>query len=137
MLLEVFMPGTSARWQPPSRSRNILPKNDLHSCTREVGSDLETVRVTRVAVEDAVVSQIELPKGESDTNLAVAIGRAVDGYPYYTVFDYIDATIKNGVVTLIGYVTPDMNKSQDLADAVAKVRGVQEVPNQIVTLPVS
>jgi len=92
-------------------------------------------RTLKVAGVKTVASQIELPKGESDPNLAVGIGRAVDGYPYYTVFDYIDATIKNGVVTLIGFVTPDMKKSDDIEESVSKVRGVQEIRNQIVTLP--
>jgi osmotically-inducible protein OsmY len=92
-------------------------------------------RTLKVDGVKTVLSEIELPKGESDTNLAVALGRAIDGYPYYTVFDYIDATIRQGVVTLIGSVTPDMNKSDDLAEAVEKVRGVQELRNQIVTLP--
>src|SRR5438552_11602618 len=92
-------------------------------------------RTLKVNGVKTVASQIELPKGESDTNLAVGIGRAIDGYPYYTVFDYIDATIKNGVVTLIGFVTPDMKKSEDLEESVSKVRGVQEIRNQIVTLP--
>ena len=84
-----------------------------------------------------VVSEIELPKLESDANLVVALGRVVDGYPYYTVFDYIDAVIRQGVVTVTGYVTPDMNKSEDIANEFAKVRGVQEIRNQIVTLPTS
>lgn len=92
-------------------------------------------RTLKVDGVKTILSEIELPRGESDANLAVALGRAIDGYPYYTVFDYIDATIRQGVVTLIGSVTPDMNKSDDLAEAVAKVRGVQEIRNQIVTLP--
>src|SRR5205814_645349 len=82
-------------------------------------------------------SNIDVSKGESDTNLAVALGRAIDGYTYYTVFDYIDAVIRNGAVTLTGSVTPDRDKSEEIADAVAKVQGVQEIRNQIVTLPAS
>ena len=92
-------------------------------------------RTLKVDGVKTVVSEMELPKLESDTNLAVGIGRAIDGYPYYTVFDYIDALIKNGVVTLTGSVTPDMNKSEEIENAVAKVRGVHEIRNQIVTLP--
>jgi osmotically-inducible protein OsmY len=92
-------------------------------------------RTLKVDGVKTILSEIELSKGESDANVAVAIGRAIDGYPYYTVFDYIDATIRQGVVTLIGSVTPDMSKSDDITEAVAKVRGVQEIRNQIVTLP--
>jgi osmotically-inducible protein OsmY len=92
-------------------------------------------RTLKVDGVKTVASQIELSKGESDANLAVGLGRAIDGYPYYTVFDYLDASIKNGVVTLTGFVTPDMKKSEDIFNEVAKVRGVQEIRNQIVTLP--
>jgi osmotically-inducible protein OsmY len=94
-------------------------------------------RTLKVDGVKTVVSEMELPKLESDTNLALALGRAVDGYPYYTVFDYIDAVIRGGVVTLIGSVTPDRNKVEELGDEVAKVRGVQEIRNQIVMLPTS
>jgi osmotically-inducible protein OsmY len=84
-----------------------------------------------------VVSEIELPKLESDANLAVALGRAIDRYPYYTVFDYIDAVIRQGVVTVTGSVTPDRNKSAEIEEEIARVRGVQEIRNQIVMLPTS
>jgi hyperosmotically inducible protein len=40
-------------------------------------------------------------------------------------------------VTLTGWVTPEGKKTEDLEEAVAKVRGVQEIHNQIVTLPPS
>ena len=94
-------------------------------------------RTLKVDGVKSIRSNIEVSKSESDTNLAVALGRAIDGYTYYTVFDYLDAVIRNGVVTLTGFVTPDRNKSEEIADEVAKVRGVQEIRNQIVTLPTS
>ena len=93
-----------------------------------------TLKVEGVAT---VVSEIELPRAESDLGLAYRIGPAIDRYPYYTIFDYIDAVIRNGVVTLTGSVTPDMNKADDIAEEVARVRGVQEIRNEIVTLPPS
>lgn len=94
-------------------------------------------RTLKVEGVKTVASEMELPKPESDANLAQALGRAIDGYPYYTVFDYIDAVIRNGVITLIGSVTPDRNKVEELGDEVSKVRGVQEIKNQIVMLPTS
>ena len=94
-------------------------------------------RTLKVDGVKSIRSNIELSKAESDTNLAAALGRAIDGYTYYTVFDYIDAIIKNGVVTLTGSTTPDRNKPEEIGDAVAKVRGVQEIRNQIVMLPTS
>jgi osmotically-inducible protein OsmY len=94
-------------------------------------------RTLKVDGVKTIVSEMELPKGESDTNLAVALGRAIDGYTYYTVFDYIDATIRQGVVTLTGSVTPDRNKPEEIEGEIARVRGVQEIRNQIVMLPTS
>jgi osmotically-inducible protein OsmY len=94
-------------------------------------------RTLKVDGVKKVVSEIDVPKAENDSNLAAGIGRAVDGYAYYTVFDYIDAAIRNGVVTLIGSVTPDRNKGGELEEAISRVRGVQEIRNQIVTLPTS
>ena len=41
------------------------------------------------------------------------------------------------MVTLTGSVTPDMNKAEEIAGEVARVRGVQEIRNEIVTLPPS
>jgi osmotically-inducible protein OsmY len=95
-------------------------------------------RTLKVDGVKSIRSNIDVAKSESDTNLAAALGRAIDGYAYYTVFDYIDAIIRNGVITLTGSVTPDnRNKSEEITDLVAKVRGVQEIRNQIVTLPTS
>lgn len=86
---------------------------------------------------ETVASELELPEVTSDTSIAQQIGQAIRRYPYYTVWDYIDGVINKGVVTLTGSVTPDRNKSADIEEAVARVRGVQEIRNQIVTLPPS
>jgi osmotically-inducible protein OsmY len=94
-------------------------------------------RTLKVEGVKTVVSDMELPKLESDQNLALALGRAIDGYAYYTVFDYIDAVIRKGVITLTGSVTPDRNKSEEIEELVARVRGVQDIDNQIMTLPTS
>jgi len=95
-------------------------------------------RTLKVEGVKNVVTEIELPRVESDQNLAFFIGRAVDGYPYQSLFDYIDAVILKGVVRLTGSVTGERNnKAEEIAEAVARVRGVQEIRNEIVTLPPS
>jgi osmotically-inducible protein OsmY len=95
----------------------------------------EAVRRTlKVDGVKTVVAELELSRVE-DQNLAFYIGQAVDAYAYQTIFDYIDAVILKGVVTLKGSVTGERNKAQEIADQVAKVRGVQEIRNEIVTLP--
>ena len=99
---------------------------------------LEAVKRTlKVEGVKNVVSEIQLPRAESDQRLALFIGQAVDRYPYQTLFDYIDAVILKGVIRLTGSVTGERNKAEEIADEVARVRGVQEIRNEIVTLPPS
>ena len=81
-----------------------------------------------------VVTEIEIPAAESDQKLAEEVVRAMQRYPHYTVFDYLDGSINGGVVTLIGKVTPDRDKAGELFERVAKVPGVQDVQNQIETM---
>jgi len=95
-------------------------------------------RALKVEGIKTVRLDIELPRQESDNDLALFLGAAINRYTYYTIFDYIDALIKNGVVTLMGSVTPEgRNKAEEIAEEAAKVRGVQEIHNQIVMLPPS
>ncbi len=82
---------------------------------------------------ETVVSEITLPEG-SDTSIIDDVSRAVLDYPYYTVFDYLDGRVENGVVTLIGRVTSERDKRDEVFERVAKVRGVQDVQNQIVQM---
>ena len=90
-----------------------------------IGRALEVEGVVTVASELIIAST------ESDETLAQDVGKAVRDYPYYTVFDYIDGNITNGVVTLIGYVTSPPDKKGDIGERVARVRGVQQLENQI------
>ena len=98
-------------------------------------------RAIRRAVETAdghaIVSELTVAAGESDEVLGEAVARAVRNYEYYTVFDYINGSIEDGVVTLVGKVTPFPDKFNDLAELISKVRGVQELRNQIEVLPPS
>ena len=82
---------------------------------------------------ETVVSEITLPEG-SDESIISGVSRAVLNYPYYTVFDYLDGRVENGVVTLIGRVTSERDKRDEVFERVAKVRGVQDVQNQIVQM---
>ena len=83
---------------------------------------------------ELVVSEMEIPPAESDQKLADEVGKAVQRYPYYTVFDYLDGRINAGVVTLIGKVTAERDKVSEIFERVAKIRGVQDVQNQIETI---
>ncbi len=81
-----------------------------------------------------VVSEMEIPPAESDQKLANEVGKAVQRYPHYTVFDYLDGRINAGVITLIGKVTAERDKAGELFERVAKIPGVQDIQNQIETI---
>ena len=80
---------------------------------------------------ETVVSEIEIPPAESDQALAEEVGKTMQRYAYYTLWDYLDGRINGGVVTLIGRVTPERDKAGELFERVAKIPGVQDIQNQI------
>ena len=53
------------------------------------------------------------------------------------MWDYVDGSVNQGVVTLIGSVTPDRDKAGELFERVAKIRGVQDVRSSVETQPAS
>ncbi|MDA1186024.1 MAG: BON domain-containing protein [Acidobacteria bacterium] len=57
-------------------------------------------------------------------------------YSRFTIFDSVDATVHEGVVTLSGKVTMPF-KSTDIERRVAGVEGVTAVRNNVTVLPVS
>jgi len=64
------------------------------------------------------------------------ISRTVQRYTHFTVFDNVDAQVKDGVVTLTGQVTMEF-KRDDIEKRVAKVDGVKQVNDRITVLPAS
>ena len=71
-----------------------------------------------------------------DTRVASEIGRQIERYPQFTIFDHVSGTVDNGVVTLTGKVTMPFKKT-DIGRKAAQVSGVREVLNNIDVLPVS
>ena len=64
------------------------------------------------------------------------ISKTVQRYTHFTVFDNVDASVKNGVVTLTGQVTMPF-KRDNIEKRVGKVDGVRQVNSKITVLPVS
>jgi osmotically-inducible protein OsmY len=64
------------------------------------------------------------------------IASSVERYTRFTIFDDVNASVKDGVVTLTGRVTMPY-KRDDIEHRVSKIEGVREVRNAIETLPVS
>jgi hyperosmotically inducible protein len=71
-----------------------------------------------------------------DFQVAKDVATSVDRYTQFTIFDDINANVKDGVVTLSGKVTMPYKRS-DIAKRVAKVDGVRAVRDEIDVLPVS
>ena len=71
-----------------------------------------------------------------DFQVFQSVARQVQQYVNFTVFDSVNASVQDGVVTLTGKVTMPF-KVQDLTRRVSRVEGVRKVDNQIQVLPVS
>ena len=71
-----------------------------------------------------------------DFQIIQDVANSVQRYTQFTIFDDVNANVKDGVVTLTGKVTMPY-KRDDIGKRVAKIDGVKEVRNQIADLPVS
>jgi osmotically-inducible protein OsmY len=83
-----------------------------------------------------VANNIAVLRAESDEMVARELARKVRTYVRYTIFDDVQIGVENGVATLSGRVTMPY-KADELADIASRVRGVQEVRNEVQALPVS
>ena len=82
----------------------------------------------------AVISEIEVPVQEDQEELVEDVSRAIQRYPHYRIWDYIDGRIDDGVVSIFGRVTPERDKAGELFERIAKVRGVQDVQMNVTPL---
>jgi hyperosmotically inducible protein len=71
-----------------------------------------------------------------DFQVAKDVATSVQRYVHFTIFDDINADVKDGNVTLTGRVTMPYKKD-DIEKRVAKVDGVHSVKDDITVLPVS
>jgi osmotically-inducible protein OsmY len=97
-----------------------------------------TTRVLTFMAGFALVASVALADTGDRKDLQVFndISKTVQRYSHFTVFDNVDASVKNGVVTLTGQVTMPF-KREDIEKRVGKVDGVRQVNSKIVVLPVS
>lgn len=86
----------------------------------------------------AVAQTNALPPMPPQTALQIfrSVQRQVLTYPHFTVFDSINAQVKDGTVTLTGKVTMAF-KRKDLEERVSSIKGIKGVNNQIEVLPAS
>jgi osmotically-inducible protein OsmY len=76
------------------------------------------------------------PADRKDLQVFNDVAASVNRYVHFTIFDDVNASVKDGVVTLTGRVTMPY-KRNDLMERVADVAGVREVRDNIEVLPVS
>lgn len=84
----------------------------------------------------ATAAAADTGEGRKDLQVFNDISKAVTRYAQFTIFDSVDATVKDGVVTLTGRVTMPYKKDA-IEKRVAKIDGVRQVNDQISVLPVS
>ncbi len=83
-----------------------------------------------------IMGEIKVKGGESDRALADAVGRQIESYVFYTIFDEVQADVHDGMVTLTGRVTQPF-KVTEIARQVSRVPGVRNVANHLQVLPLS
>ena len=73
---------------------------------------------------------------KTDNQLAEEVAHAIRMYPRYDIFDWVEGTVHNGVVTLTGAVREPFRKD-DYEKVVAEIPGVKRVDNELRVLPLS
>jgi len=84
----------------------------------------------------AVESEMEIARAESDQALADEVAKMVLSYVFYTIFDAVNVSVQDGVVHLAGRVTWG-HKVDDIEKKASQSFGAQEVINEIEELPTS
>jgi len=84
----------------------------------------------------AAFASANVPTERKDFQLLKDVSTSVQRYVHFTIFDDINASVKDGVVTLTGSVTMPY-KREDIEKRVLKIDGVRSVRDSIGVLPVS
>ena len=95
-------------------------------------------RIVMTLAAAALTANVALASAPDRKDLQVFndISSAVNSYTRFTIFDDVNAGVKDGVVTLTGKVTMPF-KRDDIEKRVAGIDGVRRVDNKIDVLPVS
>ncbi len=96
-----------------------------------------TKEVMKVHGIVTVVNDLQIANADGgDNKLLERIRHQILIYPYYTIFDYVEAASNGGMVKLTGDVVWPWQKS-DIGGIVAGITGVKQVENDIEVLPLS
>ena len=83
---------------------------------------------------ESIVSELTIPRAESDDKLAAQVIDTVRRYALFTLYDDFQGRVKNGIVYIGGAVT-EPKKLADIVERIAKVKGVQAIDNKVTVLP--
>jgi hyperosmotically inducible protein len=72
----------------------------------------------------------------SDAEIIPAVRKSILTHPYYDVFDWVEAKVSDGIVTLYGSVREPWRR-REFEERVMNIGGVSKVENQIKVLPLS
>jgi osmotically-inducible protein OsmY len=86
------------------------------------------------AISAGAVSTLPIPL--TDESIATDVGAAIQRYPNYDIYDWIQGQVHNGVVVLSGYAHTPWHRTA-IEERVQKIHGVKRVQNDITVLPVS
>jgi len=84
----------------------------------------------------STVAQAASVDSRKDFQVIKDVATSVQRYTQFTIFDDVNASVKDGIVTLSGKVTMPY-KRDDIEKRVKKVDGVRDVRDEITVLPVS
>jgi hyperosmotically inducible protein len=93
-------------------------------------------RARKTSGIEQVNATIEVARAENDDRLAAEVGKRLRNYARYTVYDFVDGRVRDGVVTLAGAVTMPI-KQDEITELIEKTPGVQDLKNGLTVLPVS
>jgi hyperosmotically inducible protein len=93
------------------------------------------------ATAGALVATVALASGaqpakRKDFQILQEVHTAVERYPQFTIFDDVNASVRDAMVTLTGKVTMPY-KRDEIVRRVSAVDGVRSVRDEITVLPVS
>jgi len=93
-------------------------------------------RLTKLVFVMALAIPAMANEQNTDNQLAEQVAHGVRMYSHYDVFDWVEGSVHDGVVTLTGAVREPFHKD-DYARIVQSIPGVKSLDNQLRVLPVS
>lgn len=122
------------------RGPSVAVKEGIVTLTGKSRSLWAKTRAVELSLENegvkGVEDRLEIVRAESDQKLAEQVAKAVNRYPYFSIYDDVNLEVEDGAVALEGRVTMPY-KSEEITKRVSRVLGVRSVDNRIETLPVN